>query len=53
MEKQPKDGFGYLSVFTGQELAPIDIAKVNRKEVDFLYVEPDLIYFPSSMESGK
>ena len=53
MERQPKDNFGYLSIFTGQELTPIDITKVNKKEADFFYVEPDLIYFPSCMESGK
>lgn len=35
MERQPKDNFGYLSIFTGQELTPIDITKVNKKEADF------------------
>lgn len=53
MEKHPKDNIGYLSVFTGSSLEPIDIAKVDSGQADFFNFEPELIYFPSYMSYGK
>ncbi|MGG6498921.1 UNVERIFIED_CONTAM: hypothetical protein NY603_38930, partial [Bacteroidetes bacterium 56_B9] len=45
--------WGYLCVFTGTELQPIDISEFHGKKIEFPNVEPGLIYFPAFRKAGK
>ena len=44
--------WGYLCIFSGGELKPIDISEFHGKKIEFACVEPKIIYFPAVRENG-
>lgn len=53
LDEDIDDDWGYLCVFTGSELSPIDVARVRGSRVRFDNVEPELIYFPACNRMGR
>lgn len=44
--------WGYLCVFTGVDLRPIDISEFRGKKIEFANMEPGMIYFPTIRKGG-